>query len=247
MSLACIERPSPNFNERPEGRGVDILLLHYTGMESAEAAASRLCDAAAKVSSHYLVDEAGAVTRMVPEHLRAWHAGAGNWAGETDVNGCSIGIEIANGGHDFGSPPYPDVQMRAVEALCLDILSRHAIPARRVLGHSDIAPGRKADPGEWFDWARLSRAGIGIWIEPEPVMEGPVLAEGDRGDTVAELQYLLADYGYGIEVLGRYDETTKAVVAAFQRHFRPEKVDGVADVSTVATLRRLLDTVKSAA
>ena len=143
---------------------------------------------------------------MVPEHLRAWHAGVGHWAGESDINGCSIGIEIANGGHDFGSPPYPDIQMRAVEALCRDILSRHPIPPRRVLGHSDIAPGRKADPGEWFDWARLSRAGIGLWVKPEPVIEGPSLNKGDRGDTVAELQFMLGDYGYGIEVLGRYDE-----------------------------------------
>ena len=137
--------------------------------------------------------------------------------------------------------------MRAVEALSREILSRHPIPARRVLAHSDVAPARKADPGEWFDWARLARAGVGLWVEPEPVIDGPVLQQGDRGDTVAEFQYMLADYGYGLEVLGRYDENTKAVVTAFQRHFRPRKVDGVADVSTVATLRRLLDAVKSAA
>lgn len=245
--LSCIERPSPNFNERAEGRAVDILLLHYTGMESGEAAASRLCDPEAKVSAHYLVDEAGAVTRMVPEEMRAWHAGVGQWAGEGDINGCSIGIEIVNGGHDFGCPPYPDAQMRAVEALSLEILSRHPIPARRVLGHSDVAPARKADPGEWFDWARLARAGVGLWVEPEPIVEGPVLTQGDRGDPVAELQYMLADYGYGLEVLGRYDEATKAVVTAFQRHFRPEKVDGVADVSTVATLRRLVEAVRAVA
>lgn len=245
MSLAVIERPSPNFNERPEGRRPDILLLHYTGMASAEAAVARLCDPAAKVSSHYLVDEAGRIIRMVPEHLRAWHAGVGHWAGESDINGCSIGIEIANGGHEFGSPPYPDIQMRAVEALCRDILSRHPIAPRRVLGHSDIAPGRKADPGEWFDWARLARAGIGLWVRPEPVIEGPGLRKGDRGDTVAELQFMLGDYGYGIEVLGRYDEATEAVVTAFQRHFRPERVDGVADVSTVATLRRLLEAARA--
>jgi len=247
MTLPCDERPSPNFNERPEGRAVDILLLHYTGMESAEAAVDRLCDPAAKVSAHYLVDENGRVTRMVSEHLRAWHAGVGLWAGESDINGRSIGIEIANGGHDFGSPPYPDVQMAAVEALCLDILSHHPIPPARVLGHSDIAPGRKADPGEWFDWARLARCGVGLWVEPEPIVDGPVLAPGDRGDTVAEFQFLLAGYGYGLEVLGHYDEATQAVVTAFQRHFRPARVDGVADLSTVATLRRLVDAAKAAA
>ncbi len=246
MSITCIERPSPNFNERPDGRAVDILLLHYTGMESGEVAASRLCDPEAKVSAHYIVDEAGTVTRMVPEHLRAWHAGMASWAGESDINGVSIGIEIVNGGHDFGSPPYPEAQMQAVETLSLEILSRHPIPAQRVLAHSDVAPARKADPGEWFDWARLARAGVGLWVEPEPIIDGPVLAPGDRGDTVAELQFMLADYGYGLEVLGRYDENTKAVVTAFQRHFRPEKVDGVADISTVATLRRLVDAVKAA-
>ncbi|MEQ8269031.1 MAG: N-acetylmuramoyl-L-alanine amidase [Parvibaculum sp.] len=247
MPVLCKERPSPNFNERPAGRAVDMLLLHYTGMESGEAAASRLCDPAAKVSAHYLVEEDGKITRMVPEHLRAWHAGVGHWAGETDINGCSIGIEIVNGGHDFGCPPYPDAQMAAVEALCLDILSRHPIPAWRVLAHSDVAPVRKSDPGEWFDWARLARAGVGVRVDPESFVEGPVLQEGDRGDTVAELQYMLADFGYGLEVLGRYDEATKAVVTAFQRHFRPERVDGVADLSTIATLRRLLEAVKSVA
>ncbi|MFA7638120.1 MAG: N-acetylmuramoyl-L-alanine amidase [Parvibaculum sp.] len=247
MSLAIAERLSPNFNERPEGRRPDILLLHYTGMESAEAAAARLCDPAAKVSAHYLVGENGRITSLVPEHLRAWHAGVGHWAGENDINGCSIGIEIVNGGHDFGCPPYPDVQMQAVEVLCRDILSRHPIPPRRVLGHSDIAPARKADPGEWFDWARLARAGVGLWVAPEPIVEGHVLQQGDRGDMVAELQFMLGDYGYGIEVLGRFDDATRAVVTAFQRHFRPERVDGVADISTVATLRRLLDTAKAVA
>ena len=240
MNFRCDERLSPNFNERPEGCAADILLLHYTGMASAEAALDRLCDADAKVSAHYFVDESGRVTRMVPEHLRAWPAGVGRWAGESDINGRSIGIEIANGGHDFGSPPYPDVQMAAVEALCLDILSRHPIPPARVLGHSDIAPERKADPGEWFDWARLARVGVGLWVEPEPIVGGPSLAPGDRGDTVAEFQFLLASYGYGLEVLGHYDAATQDVVTAFQRHFRPAKVDGVADLSTVATLRRLV-------
>ena len=240
MSLSCTSRPSPNFDARPEDRAVDILLLHYTGMESAAAALSRLCDPIAKVSAHYLVDEEGGIVQMVSEESRAWHAGAGSWAGASDINGCSIGIEIANGGHDFGCPAYPDVQMRAVEALCLDILSRYPIPARRVLAHSDIAPARKADPGEWFDWARLARAGIGLWVKPEPVAGGPSLREGDRGDDVAELQYMLADYGYGLEVLGRYDEMTRAVVTGFQT------VDGVADISTIATLRRLADAVKAA-
>lgn len=243
MSLPIAMRPSPNFNERPEAAPIDILVLHYTGMKTAEAAIELLCSPHAKVSSHYVVDEAGRVTQLVPEEKRAWHAGVSSWAGIQDVNGRSIGIEIANGGHDGGCPPYPDVQMKSVEALCAEIVSRHSIKPRSVVAHSDIAPERKSDPGEWFDWARLARAGVGIWVEPVPIMDGPVLELGDRGDTVSELQFRLANYGYGIEVLGVYDAKTEAVVRAFQRHFRPAKVDGVADISTVATLRLLLDKV----
>lgn len=243
MSLAIPFRPSPNFNERPDTARIEILVLHYTGMASAEDAIDRLCSPDSKVSSHYVVDEKGYILRLVEEEKRAWHAGVSSWAGERDINGHSIGIEIANGGHDFGCPPYPDVQMEAVEALCLDILSRHPISPRSVVAHSDIAPERKSDPGEWFDWARLARAGIGLWAEPSPVLEGPALKLGDRGDTVSELQYRLGSYGYGIEVLGIYDAKTETVVRAFQRHFRPAKVDGVADLSTVATLHRLLELI----
>lgn len=231
---------SPNFNDRPDGARIDMIVLHYTGMQSAEAAIARLCDPAAKVSSHYVVDEQGQVTRLVPDEKRAWHAGVSNWMGKNDLNGCSIGIEIANGGHDFGSPAYPQRQILSVIGLCRDLMERHGIPAKRVLGHSDIAPSRKEDPGEWFPWETLAAAGIGQWVEPAPIEDGPELSEGDRGDTVSELQFRLATLGYGLEVLGVFDAQTKAVVTAFQRHFRPVKVDGVADVSTVATLARLL-------
>lgn len=241
MSLPIANRPSPNFNERPQPATIDILVLHYTGMESGKAAIDRLCDPASKVSAHYVVEENGDVLRLVDEEMRAWHAGVASWAGINDVNGRSIGIEIVNGGHDFGSPAYPDIQMQAVERLSQEILSRHPIMPRSVVAHSDIAPERKADPGEWFDWARLARAGVGVWVEPVPVVDGPLLKLGDRGDPVSELQFQLANYGYGIEVLGVYDLKTEAVVRAFQRHFRPERVDGVADLSTIATLRLLLD------
>jgi len=243
MSLPIANRPSPNFNERPQPAPIDILVLHYTGMESAEAAIARLCDPASKVSAHYVVAENGDVLRLVDENMRAWHAGVASWAGISDVNGRSIGIEIVNGGHDFGSPPYPDVQMRSVEGLCQEILARHPIVPRSVVAHSDIAPERKADPGEWFDWASLSRAGVGLWVEPVSIVEGPVLKRGDRGDPVSELQFQLANYGYGVEVLGVFDARTEAVVRAFQRHFRPERIDGVADLSTIATLRLLLDSI----
>jgi len=241
MSLPIANRPSPNFNERPQPATIDILVLHYTGMESGKAAIDRLCDPASKVSAHYVVEENGDVLRLVDEEMRAWHAGVASWAGINDVNGRSIGIEIVNGGHDFGSPSYPDIQMQAVERLSQEILSRHPIMPRSVVAHSDIAPERKADPGEWFDWARLARAGVGVWVDPVPVVDGPLLKLGDRGDPVSELQFQLANYGYGIEVLGVYDVKTEAVVRAFQRHFRPERVDGVADLSTIATLRLLLD------
>ncbi len=245
MSLPIANRPSPNFNDRPQPAPIDILVLHYTGMKTAEAAIDLLCSPTSKVSAHYVVDERGNITRLVAEEKRAWHAGVSSWAGISDLNGRSIGIEIANGGHDGGCPPYPDMQMKSVEVLCREILARHPIMPRSVVAHSDIAPERKSDPGEWFDWARLARAGVGAWVEPVPIMDGPALTPGERGDTVSELQFRLANYGYGIEVLGVYDAKTEAVVRAFQRHFRPAKVDGVADLSTVATLRLLLDEVGS--
>jgi len=232
MSLEITECPSPNHEERRAP--IDMLLLHYTGMETGEAARERLCDASAKVSAHYLVEEDGRILRLVPEERRAW---------QSDINSCSIGIEIVNGGHDFGYPDFAAPQIAAVEALCLDILTRHEIAPARVLGHSDVAPERKADPGEKFPWNRLAKAGIGHWVEPQEIVDGPVLQRGDRGDTVAELQFQLADYGYGIEVLGVFDAKTEAVVRAFQRHFRQARVDGIADVSTVATLRVLRDTL----
>ena len=238
--LATLWCPSPNRNARRDARRPDLLLLHYTGMESAEAALAWLVDDRAEVSAHYLVDEAGRIAQMVPEAERAWHAGASQWAGEGDINSCSIGIEIHNPGHDFGYPDFPDVQMDAVEALSLDILSRHEIPPARVLAHSDVAPARKQDPGEKFDWARLARAGIGLWVAPEPQGEDAGLGPGDQGEAVRDVQDRLKTFGYGLEVTGTYDAATAIVVTAFQRHFRPARVDGRADASTCATLQRLL-------
>lgn len=236
---AAVQR-SPNCGERRNGRTPDILLLHYTGMETAQAALDWLCVEQSQVSSHYFVDEAGLITQMVPEAARAWHAGQGNWKGDTDINSASIGIEIANPGHEGGSPDFPDRQIRAVIALCRDILDRHSIPAERVLAHSDVAPMRKQDPGEKFPWAALADAGIGHWVEPLPVSGGRFFQEGDSGEPVEALQTMLALYGYGVDVDGGYNAQTSAVVAAFQRHFRPARVDGVADASTIGTLHRLL-------
>ncbi|MFN0264303.1 N-acetylmuramoyl-L-alanine amidase [Tepidamorphus sp. 3E244] len=230
--------PSPNHGERREGP-VDMLILHYTGMETAKAAHDWLCDKASQVSSHYFVYEDGTVCQLVPEDRRAWHAGVSHWAGVSDINSRSIGIEIANPGHAGGYPDFPEPQMEAVTALCADICGRLSIPAKRVLAHSDIAPARKLDPGEKFDWARLAGHGVGHWIEPSPIRSGRFFQRGDSGQPVAALQAMLAHYGYGIEIDGTYDLATEQVVAAFQRHFRTAKVDGIADASTIETLHRL--------
>lgn len=227
-------KPSPNQDERL--RPADILLLHYTGMTCTAAAIERLCDPAAKVSSHYVVDEQGRVIQLVPEACRAWHAGESSWQGVSDINSCSIGIEIANPGHSYGYPDFPEAQIAAVIALGGDIVKRYLIGADRVLAHSDVAPQRKLDPGEKFPWQRLHRAGVGAWVPAGPIRPGAVLAPGDCGAEVVALQTALRDYGYGIEATGAYDDRTEAVVAAFQRHFRPDRIDGRADPSTIETL-----------
>lgn len=232
--------PSPNFGERKDGRRPDMIVLHYTGMPDATGALEHLRKTASQVSSHYFIFEDGRVIQMVPESKRAWHAGVSSWAGETDINSCSIGIEIANPGHDFIYRDFPRRQIAAVTALCRGILTRHAIPPARVLGHSDIAPSRKQDPGEKFPWRILHDSGVGHWVKPAKIADGPLLSLGDGGDAVEAAQKLLADYGYGISVNGDYDSTTHEVVTAFQRHFRPERIDGVWDASTRATLRELL-------
>ena len=230
---------SPNHDERG-GAKPDMLILHYTGMPDAQGALDRLCDPASKVSCHYLVFEDGRIVQLVAEDRRAWHAGVSAWAGERDINSRSIGVEIANSGHDGGYPDFPEAQMRAVEALARDIVERHGIAPRRVLAHSDVAPSRKQDPGEKFDWARLHRAGVGLWVEPAPVTPGESLGAGDAGPSVAGLQLGLVRFGYALTVSGAFDEATQCAVAAFQRHFRQAKIDGRADPSTIMTLRALL-------
>jgi N-acetylmuramoyl-L-alanine amidase len=234
------QEPSPNHNERDPAKPVDILLLHYTGMASGEGAVRWLCNPVSRVSSHYVVFEDGRTVQLVDEGRRAWHAGQSYWAGETDLNTRSVGIEIVNPGHEWGYRPFPDGQIEAVIALCGGILARHPIPPERVLAHSDVAPLRKEDPGELFPWQRLFEAGIGHWVPPSPIVPGPFLQVGDHGPGVGSLKQNLRRYGYGIGEDSQFDAGTDAVVVAFQRHFRPEKVDGVADVSTVATLARLI-------
>jgi N-acetylmuramoyl-L-alanine amidase len=233
-------RVSPNFGPRRDGLRPDIIVLHYTGMETGASAEAWLCDPVSEVSSHYLVHEDGSIVQMVRESDRAWHAGAGSWRGRSDINSRSIGIEVANGGHAYGSPDFADRQIEAVIALCRDVSGRHSIRAERVLAHSDTAPGRKIDPGEKFPWARLHAAGVGHYVEPSPIRGGGLLAPGEHGKEVESLQSMLALYGYGVEITGAYDAATTAIVTAFQRHFRPERVDGIADQSTIETLHRLL-------
>ncbi|MCS6878690.1 MAG: N-acetylmuramoyl-L-alanine amidase [Geminicoccaceae bacterium] len=221
--LAIREHPSPNRDARPAGAAIDTIVLHYTGMASAAAALARLCDPAAAVSAHYLVDEAGNVVRLVPEESRAWHAGRSFWAGAERLNDRSIGIELVNPGHAHGLRPFPEAQIAALHDLLAALLARFPIPPARVLGHSDVAPERKLDPGERFPWPRLARAGLAIW--PERARARPPDArEADR---------LLAAIGYRLPVQARERAT---VLAAFQRRFRPWRVDGRLDAETMGRL-----------
>lgn len=232
--------PSPNHGERKDGRRPTMLILHYTGMPEEGEALQWLCNPVSQVSAHYFVFEDGRVVQMVPEARRAWHAGVSSWNGETDVNSSSIGIEIANPGHPGGLPAFGDKQIDSVIALGKDIATRWGMPAQNVLAHSDVAPGRKQDPGEVFPWDRLHRAGLGHWVDPTPIRDGRFFSRGDRGMPLEALQAMLALYGYGLRITGAFDEDTEKVVTAFQRHFRPERIDGVADASTITTLRNLI-------
>jgi N-acetylmuramoyl-L-alanine amidase len=239
-SLVAEVRSSPNFGERKSGAKIDMLVLHYTGMPEAEGAVRRLCAAGSEVSAHYVVMEDGHIIQCVPEAHRAWHAGQSSWAGETDINSCSIGIEIANPGHDHGYPKFPLRQIAAVTALCRGIFTRHQISADRVLAHSDIAPSRKRDPGEKFPWRILHGSGIGLWVPPAPIEPGPIYVLGESNPAIEELQALLLKFGYGVPTSGYLDGATRDAVAAFQRHYRQTRVDGVVDLSTIATLRAAL-------
>jgi N-acetylmuramoyl-L-alanine amidase len=232
--------PSANFGDRNLGRLPDMIVLHYTGMPDVEGALARLCTAGSDVSAHYVVLEDGRIVQCVPEARRAWHAGVASWAGEEDINSCSIGIEIVNRGHDWGYPDFPLRQIAAVIALCRGIILRHDLPAHRVLAHSDVAPSRKMDPGEKFPWHSLANSGVGHWVQAAPLVRSESLKLGAAGNAVQGLQEALARYGYSIPVNGTYDGPTMEVVTAFQRHFRPQRVDGIADHSTLTTLQSLL-------
>jgi N-acetylmuramoyl-L-alanine amidase len=235
--MTLIEAPSPNFDARTGPPS--MVVLHYTGMRTGEAALGRLCDPQAKVSSHYMIEEDGRVFRLVPEERRAWHAGVSYWRGRRNVNGDSIGIEIVNPGHEFGYRAFPDAQVAAVIELLADIRSRWTVEDRDIVGHSDVAPARKEDPGELFPWKRLAEAGHGLWVEAAPAPGAPI-AEGEEGAAVFALQAGLTRLGYDLPPSGKFEAETTTIVKAFQRHWRPERIDGVADGETRARLIALL-------
>lgn len=238
--------PSPNQGERKDGRRPDMIVLHYTGMQDGVSALQQLTNPMAEVSSHYIVWEDGRIFQLVPENARAWHAGRGQWGRDSDINSCSIGIEIVNGGHDYGLPDFPPEQIDAVIALCKDIAERWSIPPHRILAHSDTAPARKADPGEKFPWDRLAQHGVGHFVAPAPLSDGLSFARGAEGPPVQALQAMLSLYGYALPVTGVFDEATEQTVTAFQRHFRPARIDGVADLSTIKTLRDVIAALPAA-
>jgi N-acetylmuramoyl-L-alanine amidase len=238
MKLAAIDAPSPNFDARTAPPR--LLVLHYTGMKSGADALERLCDPAApRVSAHYMVDEDGVIYSLVPEERRAWHAGVSFWRGESDINGASIGIELVNPGHEHGYRAFPGRQIERLIDLIDDIRGRWTIEERDIVGHSDVAPSRKEDPGELFPWGRLFEAGHGVWVPPQSAPGDP-LREGDEGVGVFALQAGLTRLGYDSAPSGIFDAKTREIVTAFQRHWRPERLDGVADGETRATLMAVL-------
>ncbi len=235
--MSLIDAPSPNFDRRLAPP--DMIILHYTGMPTGEAALSRLRDPEAKVSAHYLVEEDGRLFALVPEARRAWHAGLSSWRGGTDINGRSIGIELVNPGHANGYRAFPPVQIAALTTLLSDIRSRWTILDADILGHADVAPARKEDPGELFPWRGLAEAGHGLWVEPAPA-PGTPLSPGDDGPGVRLLQNGLIRLGYELAAGGVYDQATATVVTAFQRHWLQSRIDGMADGDTRARLMALL-------
>ncbi len=243
MTVSFIDQPSPNFDERNCRRPVDMVVLHYTGMPTAAAALQRLTDPEAKVSSHYVIDEDGTIYRLVPEEKRAWHAGVAFWRGVRDVNARSIGIELVNPGHEFGYREFPAVQIDALIALLKDIASRYEVMPGNYVGHSDVAPTRKEDPGELFPWRRLHAAGFGRWWAADFKVSpnAPVMRAGERGGAVLELQVALDKIGYAIEGSGIYDPHTEAAVRAFQRHWRQDQVDGISDAETTSLIHHIAE------
>lgn len=250
-----IQAPSPNFNERP--CTIDSIIIHYTDMVSAKAALDWLTNPISRVSAHYLIDEEGKIYKMVAEERRAWHAGNSYWQGRTNLNDCSIGIELSNPGHSYGYQPFPEAQIESLIKLCLDIQKRWNIPSSRILGHSDIAPQRKQDPGHLFPWKRLADEGLGMWPASQQEAQSGGLLDmlSQFGNEIRLLsRAILAFQSYFpspkipserkitkmLSQLGYSVESPPHALIAFQRHFQPHKVDGIADRETYALLQGLL-------
>lgn len=239
-----IKSPSPNFDDRT--LPISMLVLHYTGMKNGKAALSRMCDASSKVSAHYMLEEDGKTFQLVDEKKRAWHAGISSWGGETNINSASIGIEIVNGGHDYGLPDFPKTQISAVIKLCQGISTRHNIDPMNIIAHSDIAPARKQDPGEKFPWEVLAKQGIGYWPEGIITKDKRILFEqNERGRGISVIQSGLAYIGYGVEITGVLDEPTRFVMTALQRRYRPDLIDGNIDLQSLEIVTNLANAKKS--
>ena len=224
---------TPNVNSRDPSLPLQYVVLHYTGMENGHAALSRLMDPKAEVSAHYMIDEDGKVTQLADEDKRAWHAGKSFWRGTTDLNSASIGIELVNPGHQFGYRAFPTMQMKALASLLRDIIARHNLsPKTALLAHSDIAPGRKEDPGELFPWQELAAQGLGVW--PQPV-EDDYKPASDH-----DVQLMLRQIGYFCPDHGEYDRDMREALLAFQRHYEPNNLTGTPERETIARLRAVL-------
>lgn len=228
--MQIFSKPSPNFNDRRDNKKISMLVMHYTGMRSAKEALNRLCDPTSQVSAHYMIDETGQIFKLVEEDKRAWHAGVGYWRGETDLNSISIGIEIVNPGHEFGYVPFPAVQMRSVMELSKRLAQQYDIKPVNVVGHSDIAPSRKEDPGELFDWKGLAQQGVGLWASAKPS------GIQDTEDLIRSLGQI----GYEIEKPDHFPK----IVEAFQRHWRADKITGAYDQETADIAFALLQHVR---
>lgn len=236
--MQLFSHPSPNHDSRGT-QAIDTLVLHYTDMLTCDEAVERLCDPASQVSAHYVVSETGVAYQLVPEDARAWHAGESHWRGNNNLNARSIGIEICNPGHTHGYADFEPRQMKTVIRLAQEISARHTIPQRNIVGHSDIAFLRKVDPGEKFDWAACARQGVGLFPFEARPMPGPEMTRGDKGKDVMRLQTALANWGYGLKLDGEYGEKTEKCVLAFQRHYRPVRLDGVWDNECAGLLAAL--------
>jgi len=237
------DHSSPNWNDRPEGASIDTVVLHYTGMKSCAGALARLCDPAAQVSAHYLIDEDGSLFQLVAEQHRAWHAGVSRWQGRDNLNHHSIGIELVNPGHEFGYRPFPEAQIHSLLQLLAGIQERHLIPRANFVGHSDIAPERKSDPGELFPWALLAEKGYGIYSWLNACDTTVILQKGNQGEEVNKLNQQLGVVGYHGFDYDTFGGGTERVIKAFQTHWRPAAVTGIFDKGTAMVLNEIARTI----